>query len=82
MLHAGGCICGAVRYEIAGEPHVTYACHCTDCRRQSGSAFGLTTVIAADQLKITRGELKTHSRVAESGRTMTRYFCPECGTWI
>jgi hypothetical protein len=82
MLHAGGCICGAVRYEIMGEPHVTYACHCTDCRRQSGSAFGLTIVITADQLKITRGELKTHSRVAESGRTMTRYFCPECGTWI
>ena len=82
MVHTGDCLCGAVRYEITGEPHVTYACHCTDCRRQSGSAFGLTIVVTADQLRITRGALKTHSRVAESGRTMTRYFCPECGTWI
>lgn len=82
MMHTGGCICGAVRYEITGEPHVTYVCHCTDCRRQSGSAFGLTSVLTADQLKITRGELKTQTRVAESGRTLTRYFCPECGTWI
>lgn len=42
----------------------------------------MTTVIAADQLKITRGDLKKQRRVSEAGRVMTRHFCADCGTWI
>jgi hypothetical protein len=36
----GGCQCGAIRYEIASFPLLLYTCHCTDCQRQTGSAFG------------------------------------------
>ena len=43
--YPGGCQCGAVRYEVTGEPKVVVACHCTDCQRQSGSAFGETMVV-------------------------------------
>ena len=35
----GGCQCGAIRYEIGGFPLLLYTCNCTDCQRQSGSAF-------------------------------------------
>ena len=35
----GGCQCGAIRYEIVGFPLFLYTCNCTDCQRQSGSAF-------------------------------------------
>src|SRR5262245_43513004 len=81
-VHTGGCLCGSVRFEIEGEPHITYACHCTECQRQTGSAFGLTIVTTVDRFRITKGQLKTYASKGDSGGTLTRYFCPECGTWI
>lgn len=39
IVRRGGCACGAVRYEVRGEPTVVGLCHCADCRRESGSAF-------------------------------------------
>ena len=38
-IRFGGCRCGAVRYEVRGEPMVVGLCHCTDCRKETGSAF-------------------------------------------
>ena len=40
--YLGGCQCGTIRYKIRGEPWAIYACHCTECQRQSTSAFGLS----------------------------------------
>ena len=39
--YMGGCLCGAVRYELIGVPERLYACHCKECQRQSGSAFDM-----------------------------------------
>ena len=36
------CLCGAVRFELRGEPHTLYACHCTECQRRSGDALRLS----------------------------------------
>ena len=47
LPQGGGCQCGAVRYEISGPPRVVYACHCTECQRQSGAAFALAAVALA-----------------------------------
>ena len=44
---SGGCQCGTVRYEITGPPTTVYACHCTECQTQSGSAFAMAAVIPA-----------------------------------
>ena len=38
----GGCQCGEVRYRLIGEPIFLAVCHCTDCKHQSGSAFGMS----------------------------------------
>ncbi len=38
----GECQCGGIRYEVTGVPQQVVVCHCTDCQRQSGSAFGMT----------------------------------------
>jgi len=38
----GGCRCGAVRLRVTKPPLLTGICHCTGCRRMSGSAFSLT----------------------------------------
>jgi hypothetical protein len=54
----GGCQCGAIRYEIGGFPLLLYTCNCTDCQRQSGSAFALNMPVAVKHFRIVRGEPK------------------------
>lgn len=78
----GGCQCGAVRYEIAAEPLAFYACHCTECRRQSASAFGLSMWFPSEAVRITQGALEEWRRPTASGGELACRFCPDCGTRI
>jgi hypothetical protein len=78
----GGCQCGAIRYRITAEAAVVYACHCTICQKQSGSAFGMAMRIPAEQFHLTKSELKSFERTAESDQTFINSFCPDCGTRI
>ena len=80
--HEGGCQCGDVRYAITGEPRLTVACHCTDCQRQSGSAFGMTLVVNESDFRLVQGEVKTWSSVSDAGRAKLGAFCPRCGTRV
>jgi hypothetical protein len=77
---AGGCQCGACRYAISTPPLTLYACHCTECQRQSGSAFGLSMPVPRVGFAITRGAPATWRRVAASGRAVDCAACPTCGT--
>ena len=77
----GGCQCGAVRYEITAEPLTLIACHCTECQKQSASAFGMTLRIPRDSLSVT-GALNRWDRQAESGNIVTCLFCPTCGVRV
>ena len=79
---SGGCECGAVRYEISGPPRVVYACHCSTCQTQSGSAFGLAARFHISHFSLTRGELTSFTRPATKGHTLTNSFCADCGTRI
>ena len=79
-LRVGGCQCGAVRYEISGEPLALYVCHCRECRKQSASAFGLSLSVRCENLRLTSGTVKSWSRVADSGNTVRCLFCAECGS--
>ncbi|TCU13082.1 GFA family protein [Rhizobium sullae] len=65
----GGCLCGAVRYEVKGEPLRAGLCHCADCRKESGSAFVTFAVW--------RREAFDHSGPAATYQG--RSFCPVCG---
>jgi hypothetical protein len=76
----GGCCCGAVRYEIRAAPTAVYRCHCTDCQRQSGSAYAMSMFVARDSVVVTAGTPRAWRRRADSGRYMLCFFCPECGT--
>jgi hypothetical protein len=77
---SGGCQCGAVRYEIAGPPTVVYACHCTECQKQSGAAFAMAAVIPQAQFRLTQGTPALFARQTSSTKTMECWFCPSCGT--
>lgn len=78
----GGCQCGAVRYRITGELRTTYACHCTLCQRQSGSAFGMATVFGNPDVRWTHEAPSHYVRAGQegSGRSVRCSFCPKCGT--
>jgi hypothetical protein len=76
----GGCQCGAVRYEIRQAPKSLYVCHCTECQRQSGSAFALSMPVAREAVAVTAGAPRRWRRVLESGRAIDCVFCGDCGT--
>lgn len=78
--YVGGCQCGRIRYEIKAEPLTLYVCHCTECQRQSASAFGMSMPVPRDAVTILQGEPKQWSRVSESRREVICFFCGECGT--
>jgi len=63
------------------EPIRLAACHCKECQRQSGSAFGMSMLVKKDNLTVT-GLTKQFRRMADSGKEVTGVFCPECGVRI
>ena len=77
---AGGCQCGAARYEIAGAPVALYVCHCRECQKQSASAFGISVIVKRADFRLTGGEVKVWSRRTDSGGTLACAFCPACGS--
>jgi hypothetical protein len=79
-LFSGACACGAIRYECSAAPLISFNCHCRDCQKTSGSAFLPLIVVPADALKITKGQPKYYAVKADSGRTISRGFCQDCGS--
>lgn len=80
MARTGGCQCGAVRYESAGDPLALYVCHCRECRKQSASAFGMSFIVPRAGFCVTSGMPHFWVRRADSGRDVTCAFCPDCGS--
>ena len=79
--YTGGCQCGSVRYVVTTEPLRLIACHCKECQRQSGSAFGMAMPVKKDSLTVT-GLTKQVTRIGDSRNEVTGVFCPECGVRI
>jgi hypothetical protein len=79
-IFGGGCLCGAVEYELDTEPKLTVACHCSACRKATGSAFGTWSLVPRDGFRWTRGT----DQVAEfqSSDHARRLFCRQCGTTL
>ncbi len=78
MSMQGGCHCGAVRYEVHGDPLTHALCHCTDCRRHAGAPVVGWTMYPEPALKITKGVPKIYQS-SPHGR---RHFCGNCGTGL
>jgi len=72
------CACGQLRLSCRGEPQIVSVCHCLDCQRRTGSAFGVGAFYARDAVTI-EGLAQTTRRLADSGRGLTFHFCPDCG---
>ena len=81
MTLTGGCLCGQVRYRIEAAPAFQVVCHCTNCQKQSGSAFSVNLGVPKAALTIS-GTLKTYTDHGDSGGVVLRRFCPACGSPI
>lgn len=77
--YEGGCTCGAVRFRMTSEPMFVHCCHCADCRRLSGGAFGIKAVIEATRVHVLRGTPREHILPSQDGRTQIVFRCPDCG---
>ncbi len=73
--HAGGCLCGAVRYEITGPLRGVVACHCSQCRRTSGH-FVAATSAPASALRLVHADGVAWYRSSPGAE---RGFCRTCG---
>lgn len=80
-IHAGGCLCGNIRYEVTGVPVVVAHCHCEDCQRISGAGHSTGAMFATTQFAIS-GNVAEYSLVSKAGNQVTKVFCPTCGSPI
>jgi hypothetical protein len=79
-VHEGGCLCGAVRYKVKGEPVVGTVCHCRFCQTRTSSAFAAMGYFREEEVEI-RGRLTMYEHRSDtSGRWLRIEFCPTCGT--
>jgi hypothetical protein len=74
----GGCLCGDVRYSVNGVLHAPDACHCTQCRKQSGHFWASTDVERASLSIRENGSL----RWFQSSERVRRGFCGNCGSFL
>ena len=81
MAMTGGCLCGAVRYELSGEPTFVGSCYCTQCQKESGAGHNTAVAMPNSATKIT-GETKVYSQPGASGKAVKRNFCANCGTTV
>ena len=76
---SGGCQCGALSYQLGATPIVLYFCHCSECQKQSASAFGQSMRIYQKDLTIS-GDLASFTRHGALQNDLVCEFCPRCGT--
>ena len=78
----GGCLCGAVRYEVAGEvnPDMQFTCHCRDCQQVTGAGHARSMGVAADSVTWFGEPEKYEIQHEESVVDTT--FCSKCGSPI
>ena len=76
----GGCLCGAIRYTIDAPITELRACHCTNCQKSSGAAGSVNAMIQSASFKLDQGSPKRFAGKADSGRTLFRFFCGDCGS--
>jgi hypothetical protein len=74
----GGCLCGAVRYELTAPPLSAGYCHCTRCQRRTGTAASAQARVAPGSIRITEGAELVKAYVPQP-EGFPKAFCSNCG---
>lgn len=80
MPYQGSCLCGAVKYQITGTIDSIIHCHCSLCRKSSGTAYATNGFVNTADFEITQGQDNTTAFEFKPGRA--RHFCTTCGSPI
>ena len=80
MNRTARCCCGECSITVEGEPTLNGICHCTSCRKRTGSAFGWSAYFPDDKVMAKGGALNLYAR--EGAKGYDRYFCARCGTTL
>jgi hypothetical protein len=79
-LAKGGCLCGNFHYSFPREAVIsTFHCHCNDCQKSTGSGKA-TLLLVPKAVLSSKGELKTFTVKGTEGSSVSRGFCPDCGS--
>jgi hypothetical protein len=77
-IHNGGCLCGSVKFTVIGPLKAPDACHCSQCRRQTGH-YWASTDVANNAISISSAD---SLRWYQSSAKVRRGFCAECGSTL
>jgi|SRR5271165_920267 len=80
MTRKATCCCGTCSIEVEGEPVLNGICHCNNCKRRTGSAFGWSAYFADAQILHKAGDLKAY--VISGELAQERWFCSNCGSTL
>lgn len=78
----GGCLCGRVQYEVTGPFEVFHLCHCSQCRRSTGSAHAANIFTSPDRLEWLAGEDLVKRYTPDEPDVITKCFCSHCGSLV
>lgn len=76
----GSCLCGAVSYEASGDPQYFYHCHCSRCRKSSGTGHATNLFLLAGTLVFTGDDSLLKRFKVPEARRFARQFCGNCGS--
>ena len=80
MSRKASCCCGACSIEVEGEPALNALCHCSSCKKRTGSAFGWSAYFPDDKVVAKNGALNVYAKEGSAG--YNRFFCANCGTTL
>lgn len=79
MNYTGRCACGQVRLQIGGAPVAVRQCWCRQCQYATGGGAAHNAMFLTSAVQI-EGRMGTRAYVADSGNTLTQWFCSDCAT--
>ena len=80
MTRKAHCCCGSCSIEVEGEPLLNAICHCSNCKRRTGSGFGWSAYFDDERVGGRTGDLRTYDIVGVNPQR--RWFCTTCGTTL
>jgi hypothetical protein len=81
-MRRAACSCGQLHLTCEGEPVRISICHCLECQRRTGAAFGYQAQFEHRQITSISGDTREFKRSSDSGRSVTFRFCPVCGSTV
>ena len=80
MTRKATCCCGACSIAVEGEPRLNALCHCANCKKRTGSAFGWSAYFADDQILGRTGDFRVYE--IAGANPQHRWFCAACGSTL